>query len=72
MRAPIIEQCAIHYECRAVHRNDLVPAAITQAIIDQFYSQGDFHRVYFGEIVAAYADENAASLLAPPSGLTTF
>jgi len=71
VRAPIIEQCVIHYECRAVHRNDLVPAAITQAIVDQFYPRGDFHRVYFGEIVAAYADENAARLLAPPSGLTT-
>jgi flavin reductase (DIM6/NTAB) family NADH-FMN oxidoreductase RutF len=70
VRAPIIEQCVVHYECRAVHRNDLAPAAITQGIIDQFYPEGDFHRVYFGEIVAAYADENAARLLAPPGGLT--
>ena len=70
VRAPIVEQCVVHYECRAVHRNDLAPAAITQAIIDQFYPRGDFHRVYFGEIVAAYADENAARLLAPQGGLT--
>jgi flavin reductase (DIM6/NTAB) family NADH-FMN oxidoreductase RutF len=70
VRAPIVEQCVIHYECRAVHRNDLVPAAIAPAIVGQFYPRGDFHRVYFGEIVDAYADENAARLLAPPSGLT--
>lgn len=72
VRAPIIEQCVVHYECRTVHRNDLDPGALTQAIVDQFYPQGDFHRVFFGEIVAAYADADAARRLAAPSGLVTF
>jgi flavin reductase (DIM6/NTAB) family NADH-FMN oxidoreductase RutF len=72
VRAPIIEQCVIHYECRTVHRNDLEPGSLTQAILDQFYPQGDFHRVYFGEVVAAYADEDAARRLAAPGGLVTF
>jgi flavin reductase (DIM6/NTAB) family NADH-FMN oxidoreductase RutF len=63
VRAPILDQCVIHYECRTVHRNDLAPEAVAPAILDQFYSQGDFHRVYFGEIVAAYADEDAARRL---------
>ncbi len=70
VRAPIIQECPLHYECRTLHRNDLVPAAIAQAVVDQFYPQGDFHRVYFGEIVAAYADQDAAQRLAPPSGVT--
>jgi len=30
---------------------------------DEFYAQGDYHRVYFGEIVAVYADEEAAKRL---------
>jgi len=72
VRAPIIEQCVIHYECRTLHRNDLVPEAVAQAVRDEFYPQDDYHRVYFGEIVAAYADEDAARRLAqPPPGLTT-
>jgi len=61
VRAPIVQECILHYECRTVHRNDLAPAALAQAIHEDFYPEGDFHRVYFGEIVAAYADEDAAS-----------
>jgi flavin reductase (DIM6/NTAB) family NADH-FMN oxidoreductase RutF len=49
----------IHYECRTLHRNDLVPEALVQAVREEFYANGDFHRVFFGEIVAAYADEDA-------------
>lgn len=60
VRPPIIRECLVHYECRTLHRNDLVPDALAQAVVEQFYAQGDFHRVYFGEIVAAYADQDAA------------
>jgi hypothetical protein len=41
----------------------VVPGALVQAILDDAYVQGDFHRVYFGEILAAYADEDAARRL---------
>jgi len=63
VRAPIIRECVIHYECRTLHRNDLAPDTLAQAVQDEFYAQGDYHRVYFGEIVAAYADEDAAKRL---------
>ena len=33
------------------------------------YPAGGFHRVYFGEIVAAYADEDAAKRLHEPAGV---
>ena len=63
VKAPIIEECVVHYECRTVQRNDLVPEAMAQAIRDSAYASGDYHRVYFGEILAAYADEDAAEKL---------
>jgi flavin reductase (DIM6/NTAB) family NADH-FMN oxidoreductase RutF len=63
VRAPIIRECVVHYECRTLHRNDLAPDTLAQAVQDEFYAQGDYHRVYFGEIVAAYADEDAAKRL---------
>ena len=63
VRAPIIQECLVHYECRTVHRNDVVPDALAQAIRDEAYPKGDFHRIYFGEIVAAYAEEDAARRL---------
>ena len=63
VRPPIIQECVVHYECRTLHRNDVVPDALVQAVREEFYAAGDFHRVYFGEIVAAYADEDAAQHL---------
>ena len=59
VRAPIVQECVVHYECRTLHRNDVVPEALAQAVRDEAYPQGDFHRIYFGEIVAAYADSDA-------------
>jgi flavin reductase (DIM6/NTAB) family NADH-FMN oxidoreductase RutF len=59
VRPPIIKECVVHYECRTLHRNDVAPEALAQAVREEFYANGDFHRVYFGEIVAAYADEDA-------------
>jgi len=72
VRPPIIKECVVHYECRTLHRNDVVPDALVQAVQETAYGNGDFHRVYFGEIVAAYADENAAlRLRAPQVGAVT-
>ena len=61
--APIIEECVVHYECRTLHRNDLVPEALADSVRQRAYAGGDYHRVYFGEIVAAYADADAARRL---------
>ena len=63
VRSPIIKECVVHYECRTLHRNDLVPEALAQSVREEFYPGGDFHRVFFGEIVAAYADEDAGTRL---------
>jgi flavin reductase (DIM6/NTAB) family NADH-FMN oxidoreductase RutF len=63
VRPPIIQECVVHYECRMLHRNDLVPDALAPAVRDEYYANGDFHRLYFGEIVAAYADEDARERL---------
>jgi flavin reductase (DIM6/NTAB) family NADH-FMN oxidoreductase RutF len=71
VRSPVIEQCVVHYECRILHRNDLVPEALAQAVREQFYAQGDFHRFYQGEIVAAYADDDAERRLRKAGTLTS-
>ena len=63
VRPPIIQECVVHYECRTLHRSDMAPDTLAQAVQDEFYAQGDYHRVYFGEIVAVYADEDAAGRL---------
>ena len=50
--APIIGECVIHYECQVVHHNDVLPPELEESIKKQFYPSGDFHRIYFGEILA--------------------
>ena len=63
VKSPIIEECAIHYECRVVHKNDVIPDELTEGIINSAYPLGDFHRIFFGEILAVYADDDAKERL---------
>lgn len=63
VRPPIVKECVVHYECRVLYRNDLAPDALMQTVRDEAYARGDFHRLYFGEIVEAYADADAAQRL---------
>ncbi len=51
---PHIAECAAHYECRVVHVNDVVNATLDPALVARSYPAGDFHRVYFGEILGVY------------------
>ncbi len=64
VKSPIVEECAIHYECRVVHKNDVIPDELAEEIRNSAYRQGDFHRIYFGEILAVYADADAKKRLA--------
>ncbi|GAH31050.1 unnamed protein product [marine sediment metagenome] len=54
VKCPTIRECSISYECRIVHKNDVIPAELFPDIPPEYYPQGDYHRVYFGEILAAY------------------
>jgi flavin reductase (DIM6/NTAB) family NADH-FMN oxidoreductase RutF len=60
VKSPTIAECVIHYECQVVHKNDVIPAQLDRAIQVGAYPAGDYHRLYYGEIVAVYADEDAA------------
>ena len=62
--APIVAECPIVYECQVVHHNDVIPKHLVQSIVDDYYPEGDFHRVYFGKVIAAEAAADAAGLLA--------
>ncbi|MBN1343617.1 MAG: flavin reductase family protein [Phycisphaerae bacterium] len=63
VNAPIIGECVVNYECRVVHHNDVLPSELVGAIQNSAYKDGDYHRVYFGEILEAYADEDAGRKL---------
>lgn len=52
VKPPIIQECILHFECQVVYKSDLVGAEMEKAFVSQFYPQGNFHRLYFGEILA--------------------
>ena len=54
VQVPFIAECSAHYECRVVHVNDLVNATLDPELIERSYPKGDFHRVYYGEIVGVF------------------
>jgi flavin reductase (DIM6/NTAB) family NADH-FMN oxidoreductase RutF len=66
VKAPIVADGLVHYECRVVHRNDVIPGQLSPDILAASYPHGDFHRVYFGEVLAAYADADARERLRRP------
>ena len=64
MHAPVVAECPLVYECRVVHFNDVLPPNLAEEIRQGAYPKGDFHRIYWGEILAARAEPDAADLLA--------
>lgn len=64
IQAPAVAECPIVYECRVVHYNDVLEPHLAAEITADAYEGGDFHRVYWGEILAARAEPNAAKALA--------
>jgi flavin reductase (DIM6/NTAB) family NADH-FMN oxidoreductase RutF len=63
IKAPGLAGCPVIYECRIVHTNAVTPETLSRDIAS--YPQGDYHRIYWGEILAVRALPNAAELLAP-------
>jgi len=57
VKPPIIKECILHFECRVVYKSDLIPSELEKAIISSAYPQGDFHRTYFGEILACRREQ---------------
>jgi flavin reductase (DIM6/NTAB) family NADH-FMN oxidoreductase RutF len=55
--SPGIAECPIVFECKVVHCNDLAPASLAGDILSEFYADGDYHRVYFGQVLAVSASE---------------
>jgi len=55
--ASYVDECVVHFECRIVHKNYVTPQLLDPEIIRGLYPQGDFHAIYYGEILGCYANE---------------
>jgi len=58
VKSPGIAECGLIIECDIVQKNDVVPEHFAPKVIQSSYPGGDFHRVYYGEILRAVADED--------------
>lgn len=51
---PIVSDCKLHYECRVVYKQDMNPELISDSVKESNYKNGDYHTIYYGEIVDCY------------------
>ena len=58
IKSPGIAECGLILECQVVQKNDVAPETFAPKVIEAAYPAGDFHRVYYGEILRALADED--------------
>jgi flavin reductase (DIM6/NTAB) family NADH-FMN oxidoreductase RutF len=56
---PYVRDCFLHYECRVIHKNDVAGTDIPMeaTIAARTYVDGDYHRVFYGEILGVYRHE---------------
>lgn len=54
----IIPQAQLVYECSVVHKTSVIDADLHSDIRNRFYKQGDFHRIYHGEVLGAWKNED--------------
>ena len=60
---PLLAECPLVYECQVVHANDVQPGRVAREIQTSAYISGDYHRVYFGQILYTGAAANAGVLV---------
>lgn len=54
---PVIADCGLHYECKVVYKQEMIPEQLATDLQEKWYAQGNYHTLFFGEILATYIDE---------------
>lgn len=57
INTPVIAGCDMYYECRIVYKHEMSAALLSEDILKTSYADGDFHTIYYGEIVDCYQGE---------------
>lgn len=56
VNSPIISDCIINYECKVKFKSKVISSDLPSKIKLMYYRDGDCHTLYFGEILATFAD----------------
>lgn len=54
---PVIADCGLHYECKVVYKQEMSSELLTPDLQTKWYTGGNYHTLFFGEILATYIDE---------------
>ena len=54
---PVIADCGLHYECKVVYKQDMIPEQLAADLQQKWYASGNYHKLYFGEILTTYIDD---------------
>jgi flavin reductase (DIM6/NTAB) family NADH-FMN oxidoreductase RutF len=57
LATPVIAGCGLHYECKIVYKQAMDPTMLDAMIKEKAYATGDYHTLYFGEILTTYLDD---------------
>ena len=60
--APTFKEANLTFECEKMFSSDMIPSQFLKDDIFRKYPEKDYHRIYFGEIVALYGDASIYSV----------
>ncbi len=52
---PVIEGCEVAFGCEIIQKTRVEAGNFIASILDEFYPQGDYHSIYFGEIKESWS-----------------
>lgn len=55
VKTPVIGECTLHFECRVVYEQNMDLSALNTDLTDRWYGDGNYHTLFYGEIVACYS-----------------
>ncbi len=55
--SPAFDEAELIFECRKIYTSKIDPVGFMDSTIDANYSGGDYHRVYFGQVLRISGDE---------------
>ena len=54
VEAPIVDECAIHLECKVIATTDVTEGTTSKEVLESVYPAGNYHRLYYGEVLKTY------------------
>jgi flavin reductase (DIM6/NTAB) family NADH-FMN oxidoreductase RutF len=64
--APGFAEASLILECRKIYWDDVDPEHFLDPEIDKHYPRKDYHRIYYGEILAIFSEQNSEAMIPGP------